>query len=868
MKSVGAPLFLLAILATLLSGGSGQTVVDVVITNSCLEETTVAGLETCREGMFLYIDSLRSIDIPMFIFNLSLADVCQTANPCFSGSDTPVTDLCTINNNKSSSEYAFLDCVCPQDNVRWKDELNTTIYRAGISCVDINECAAATDTCDPEGATCTNIQGNYTCECLYGYIDLNPSMPGEVCQLYSDECTLQVEPKCDENADCQNLERYVGCYDSTFVGEEEGAVLSYEDCLRICKSQNQDYAVVFGTNANCACTSNISFFTSSSGCQTCTEPAGTSNECGGPSKQSVYITGPGHDCTCRDGFKGDGFNCNDVNECDADPCPSNSHCTDLPNDFTCTCLEGFIQSSNGTCASPAETVECVGGQEAAFEKKEIWSEDCSAVYLVDCDYNGTNFEADGERFIVDVANLSPGSSCNSNGVIVNGLSPDYIKNNRAEFTANGGANLLNAKLSCTSNSMSVRFDRYVANQAGFYLDDLYLGGAEDLVGDYSNDPDCLGRRWYDEGAQYRFEVVGYGTECGTKHRASDTSSNIIIVENSVRGQIGSGGGTIDRTSDFSFGFYCSINQNTQTVTSGRIFVFDLGRRKRSASSQIQQRTARQVSASAFANIDGFKVGAALNIYNDESFQSDFDSTRELEAGKDRVYASISTIWLNSERFDMRLVRCWMSPSLESDRRYKDIIVNGCQLGQGAQEDVTYIEQLDNWVSIGFPASSFNGGMEDVMVHCFADLCDTENVANCNQRCNAIASPSDEKTITLDAHTLYLSAGPIKVTDTCGGSYRGGCEHFCSVSQENQPVCTCFEGFVVDPKDPTRCLLPTSGGNVTLPTPWYYYTLPIVGAVFLIVAVVLFMKSRQAGRSASYKFPDLDDSTDEGQRLGI
>ena len=62
-------------------------------------------------------------------------------------------------------------------------------------------------------------------------------------------------------------------------------------------------------------------------------------------------TSGGFNCTCIDGFRGDGRTCENINECgeQIDDCPENAGCTDTDGSFTCTCNPGF--SGDGkTCA--------------------------------------------------------------------------------------------------------------------------------------------------------------------------------------------------------------------------------------------------------------------------------------------------------------------------------------------------------------------------------------------------------------------------------------------------------------------------------------------------------------------------------------
>lgn len=57
-------------------------------------------------------------------------------------------------------------------------------------------------------------------------------------------------------------------------------------------------------------------------------------------------------CTCENGYEGDGFICNDINECNLNStkCPLNSKCINYDGGYECTCLDGFkLNSTTQLC---------------------------------------------------------------------------------------------------------------------------------------------------------------------------------------------------------------------------------------------------------------------------------------------------------------------------------------------------------------------------------------------------------------------------------------------------------------------------------------------------------------------------------------
>ena len=51
----------------------------------------------------------------------------------------------------------------------------------------------------------------------------------------------------------------------------------------------------------------------------------------------------GYACSCIDGFKGDGFSCEDIDECKGEnTCSPNSICQNTVGSYTCACKDGFV----------------------------------------------------------------------------------------------------------------------------------------------------------------------------------------------------------------------------------------------------------------------------------------------------------------------------------------------------------------------------------------------------------------------------------------------------------------------------------------------------------------------------------------------
>ena len=58
------------------------------------------------------------------------------------------------------------------------------------------------------------------------------------------------------------------------------------------------------------------------------------DDCASPTNQ--------FDCECDIGYSPVGDVCKEDNECDSDPCQNGGTCTDLIDDFNCSCVTGFV----------------------------------------------------------------------------------------------------------------------------------------------------------------------------------------------------------------------------------------------------------------------------------------------------------------------------------------------------------------------------------------------------------------------------------------------------------------------------------------------------------------------------------------------
>jgi|GEM_PF-711674 len=179
------------------------------------------------------------------------------------------------------------------------DDCTGAVCSGGV-CVDIDECAAGTYTCDPN-ASCVNAYGGYDCACDAGWVG-----DGQSCE--ADECA-------SDNGGCGDP-TYFSCADAA------GAAPSCGD-IDECAVDNGGC----GDPSYAGCVNNVGADPSCVDVDVC---ASDNGGCGDPSAW-----------TCEDTAFGAPV-CHDVDECAAgtDACDTAATCTNTDGGYTCDCALG------------------------------------------------------------------------------------------------------------------------------------------------------------------------------------------------------------------------------------------------------------------------------------------------------------------------------------------------------------------------------------------------------------------------------------------------------------------------------------------------------------------------------------------------
>ena len=156
-----------------------------------------------------------------------------------------------------------------------------------------------------------------------------------------------------------------------------------------------------------------------------------------------------YECKCNDGYKGDGYQCENIDECTDRPdytCGTHSTCVDIVGSFNCICNMGY--AGNVTCRDIDECIDeshnCAGdavcvnndgsyecncnegfGRCADLDECALETDEChgkatckNTLGTYDCDCND-GYEGDGRQCSDKNECVNGENNCDANGICIN-----------------------------------------------------------------------------------------------------------------------------------------------------------------------------------------------------------------------------------------------------------------------------------------------------------------------------------------------------------------------------------------------------------------------------------------------------------------
>ncbi|CAB4007669.1 fibrillin-2-like isoform X48, partial [Paramuricea clavata] len=358
--------------------GNGFFCSDTNDIDECAQSPCAVGRATCQ-------NTFGSFNCTCNTGYTGNGSVCANINEC-------LTNPCDPNAQCADTVGSFL-CTC-----------NTGFFGSGFNCADINECLQA--PCD-QNAGCTNIPGSFVCSCKPGYSGSGLSCPvhclyqvntfviyfecHDISRIimnnltYINECLTNpchTDGTCSNTAgtfQCasyynrNNLLDYIDEWSFRFDYELKSPTKRMGDGYDFfARTHINECVLLHSCHANATCTNTPGSFLcacnaghTGDGRSSCIDinecltnpcsPNGFSgngfncqniNECVVSSSCHTNAdctdTVGSFTCQCKSGYTGDGFACVDINECLTNPCHANAVCQNTPGSFTCVCNVGYF----------------------------------------------------------------------------------------------------------------------------------------------------------------------------------------------------------------------------------------------------------------------------------------------------------------------------------------------------------------------------------------------------------------------------------------------------------------------------------------------------------------------------------------------
>nr|XP_039268362.1 fibrillin-1-like [Styela clava] len=341
----------------------------------------------------------------------SFTCTCKTG---YTGNGIECTDQ-----NECVTSPCDTNAACTNNDGSFACECNSGFTGNGFTCTDDDECTLKTDNCNTS-ATCTNILGSFRCACKTGFTGDGVTCEVEdvisccfnlvTCQVGS---TLKVDAygfaykdatgndtikyfssEAEALKAIHNMTNEMRNYEISGSGDSDEPNAtevknSTEACLEKVCGNDADCVPLNSSVFICRCAtgfdsvlSNSTFACKENECLRRTHNCSINSVCNN--------TDGGYECSCNDGFIGDGYNCIDVDECmSADKkCHSNAPCFNTPGSYECKCKSGY--TGNGINCNLINACEKLGNCDFCWKNAGGVECICNEGYSGSVEYGGND----------------------------------------------------------------------------------------------------------------------------------------------------------------------------------------------------------------------------------------------------------------------------------------------------------------------------------------------------------------------------------------------------------------------------------------------------------------------------------------------
>ncbi|XP_062579994.1 protein eyes shut homolog, partial [Saccostrea cucullata] len=266
----------------------------------------------------------------------------------------------------SCNVVGFIDCDDITGYCTCKDGWN------GNHCEFTNECEAGANNCH-KNASCQDTKDSYNCSCNVGFYGDGINCTECSDTTFGDQCSETCSCNVVGSIDCDDITGYCTCKDGwngnhcEFTNEcEAGANNCHKNAS--CQDTKDSY--------NCSC--NVGFHGDGIHCTECSDTT-FGDQCSETCSCNVVgsidcddITGY---CTCKDGWNGS--NCEFTSECKTgtNNCHKNASCQDTKDSYNCSCNEGFY----------GDGINCTECSDITFGDQCSETCSCNMIGSIDCD---------------------------------------------------------------------------------------------------------------------------------------------------------------------------------------------------------------------------------------------------------------------------------------------------------------------------------------------------------------------------------------------------------------------------------------------------------------------------------------------------